>query len=108
MASWSSAFAAAFKILVMSIIWYIVGFAAVVAGAVLAGATLQSLLTSTMTRTPYAATPRDFTNLAVGVALLIIGFLIMALGSIATFLKYSAEFYAREILRKARIPPPPP
>lgn len=106
MATWGSAFVTAFKILLMSIVWYIVGIVLILAGAATMGPAIQSLLAS-ITGFPSGAPLVDFSSLIFGLVLIIIGFLIAVLGAIATFLKYSAEYYAKEITRASAIPPPP-
>lgn len=107
MATWGSAFVVALKILLMSIVWYIIGVIMIVTGFAFMGTALQSLITSIMMGSPYGAPQIDFSGLIAGFVLLVIGFVITALGSIATFLKYSAEYYAREISRVSLVPPPP-
>lgn len=105
MASWGSAFAAALKILLMCAVWYIIGLIIIVTGLAAMGSSLQALMQSMM-GSPYGAPQVDFTGLVAGLVLIIVGLTIASLGSIATFLKYSAEYYAREIIRY--LPPPPP
>ncbi len=106
MATWSSAFATAFKILLLSLIWWIIGFILIVAGAAVIGAPLIPMLRDTPP-TPPRWPPQGlfFGSIILGLALMIAGYLIIVLGTMASFLKYSAEYYAREI---TKAPPPPP
>ncbi|MCD6208968.1 MAG: hypothetical protein J7J67_02125, partial [Thermoproteales archaeon] len=49
----------------------------------------------------------DITSILVGGVLVLIGYVILVLGTLASFLKYSAEYYAREVKREITYTPPP-
>jgi len=60
------------------------------------GFSLQALMRSMM-GSPYGVPQIDYIGLFTGLVLIIIGLGIASPGPIATFLKYSAEYYARGI-----------
>lgn len=109
MATWSSAFATAFRILLLSLIWWVIGFILIIAGAAAIGAPIISMLESLGTPPTTPSRPLrgllNFGSVILGLALIAAGYLVIVLGTMASFLKYSAEYYAREI---AKTPPPPP
>ena len=114
MATWGSAFKTALKIVLMSIVWGIVGLVVMFIGVAIAG--LPALMTlaghAGIVRPGYPGIAPELAmgQAIVGVILAIIGYAIMLLGTIATFLKYSAEYYASEIGERMRLraPQPPP
>ncbi|MEM1509584.1 MAG: hypothetical protein QW291_01695 [Thermofilaceae archaeon] len=109
MATWGSAFATAFKILLLSLIWWIIGFILIIAGAAAIGSPIISALQSMGAgpTAPYGPPQGlfDFGSIILGLVLIVIGYLVVVLGTMASFLKYSAEYYAREF---AKTTPPPP
>ncbi|RLE75775.1 MAG: hypothetical protein DRJ56_05195 [Thermoprotei archaeon] len=114
MATWGSAFKTALKIVLMSIIWGIVGLVMMFIGIAIAG--LPALMTLAGHAGivgpgyPGIAPELAMGQVMVGVILVIIGYAITLLGTIATFLKYSAEYYASEMEERVRFraPQPPP
>lgn len=113
MATWGSAFAVAFKILLLSLIWWIIGFILIIAGAAAIGAPIISALEEYMSMGPTApyGPPHglfDFGSMILGLILIIVGYLIVVLGTMASFLKYSAEYYAKEFAKTTPPPPVPP
>ena len=104
MAGWGSAFATAFKIVIMSIVWAIIGIILIAIGISMMG--MPIMTTATQMPRPY------FSGQAiVGLIVALIGYVILLLGTLASFLKYSAEYYAEEVrLRGLGYPqqgPPP-
>jgi|GEM_PF-4664994 len=95
MAGWGSAFAAAFKIVLMSIVWAAIGIVLIAVGLSMAGATLPGGM-------PGQALPRSVgTGQALlGIVVAVIGYGLLLLGTLASFLKYSAEYYAQELQRE--------
>jgi len=109
MASWSSAFATAFKIFLASILWGIVGLILIILGANMIGGSLTSIIQQFMSSASSSSTLSiptltniDLTDILMGGVLILVGYLILLLGTIASFLKYSAEYYAREIRGPSR------
>jgi len=102
MATWSSALVTALKIVIVSIIWVITGLVLISAGFMIMG--LPKLLTQLRQSpgTPITALPSmiGMTSLIMGGVVTLIGYGILLLGIIATFLKYSAEYYASEIEKR--------
>jgi len=102
MATWSSAFATALKIVIMSIIWGIIGLALIFAGFTIMGlpgiiSQLRQPTKMPLTSLPYIV---NTTSIIIGGIVSLIGYGILLLGTIATFLKYSAEYYVSEIERR--------
>lgn len=94
MASWNSAFATAFKIMLMSIIWAIIGIILIAIGFSM----MEPIIPMpTMTTVPeYHGTG----SAIIGLIIVVIGYGILLLGTLASFLKYSAEYYAKEVREK--------
>ncbi len=110
MASWGSAFFTALKIVIMSIIWAIIGGIFIVAGFSMMGSAIVPKIPATPL--PPGGLPIipefDIGKIIAGGILALIGYSILLLGTLASFLKYSAEFYAEEVSKRRIIPPPPP
>ena len=94
MAGWGSAFATAFKIVIMSIVWIIVGLVLVFIGLSMVGMPFYPGPTTHVPRIGLTGTG------LIGIIIMIIGYAILFLGTLASFLKYSAEYYAEEIREK--------
>lgn len=107
MATWGSAFLTAFKILLFSFIWGVLGLILIIAGAATVGRTLGDLFQSLVTGSTLIP-EIDFVSIGIGLLLFLIGYLIILLGTAASFLKYSAEYYAREFQRSTQAQAPPP
>ena len=48
----------------------------------------------------------DITSILIGGILVLVGYIILILGTLASFLKYSAEYYAREFKQEVTYPHP--
>ncbi len=94
MAGWGSAFAAAFKIVLMSIVWAVIGIVLIAIGLSMAGAALPGLPSHAPSHTAGTG------SAVLGVIIAVIGYGLLLLGTLASFLKYSAEYYAHELLRE--------
>ncbi len=99
MAGWGSAFAAAFKIVVMSIVWAIIGIVLIAVGFSM----MQVPITYPAAHQPMVSLQG---SAIVGLIVALVGYVILLLGTLASFLKYSAEYYAEE-MRKTPYPQQP-
>ncbi len=106
MATWDAAFKTALKIVLMSVVWGIVGLVVMFIGVAIAG--LPALMTlAGHARIVGPGCPEIAPELAMGqaiagVVLVAIGYAVTLLGTVATFLKYSAEYYASEMEDRMR------
>jgi hypothetical protein len=89
MVSWKRSFRGALVYVVFSIIWVIVG-AAIIIGGILAGG---------FTSGPFGI-PQP--NLGVIIVAAILGYIIIALGSTAVWLKITAEITAEEVEKRVK------
>lgn len=106
MATWGSAFLTALKIVIMSLVWGIIGLAMIVFGILMLGMPYYGASAPPLPgNVPTGLT--DITSILVGGVLVLIGYVILVLGTLASFLKYSAEYYAREVKREITYTPPP-
>jgi hypothetical protein len=99
--SWGNAFKTALRIVLMSIVWYIIGVVIIIAGW--AGGGLTALTDPNVLRDPLAI----LTVLGGAVIVSIIGGAIIYLGVIASALKYSVELIADEVREGAAAPQHP-
>ncbi len=90
MVSWSRAFGAAGLYVAFLIIWTVVGGILIFAGIFTTG--------TLITYDPYSGLPRfNPAGIGIGLVLLIIGYVIILLGSLATFFKIASEVIAEEV-----------
>ena len=105
MVTWGRSFAVAFKILLVSVLWYVLGFiVGLVIIAMTGGATLLTALSSPWHLRDVVLNPWSAYTMVIGVSsAIIIGAVIAAVGSVATMVKYIVEEAVREV-REARRP----
>ena len=110
MVTWSRSFVVAFKILLVSLIWYVVGLIITLMGIAIMG--VGALLElSRSAATPEEAFARLGGLLAASSIFLIAGILVAVLGVMATQVKFivdEAVEEARRLLRPLPSPPSPP
>lgn len=108
MVTWGRSFVVAFKILLVSVIWYVVGFIIALMGIAIMGVGTFLELSGS------AATPEEaFTRLggllAASSIFLIAGVIVAVLGVMATQVKFIVDEAVEEVRGLLRpLPPPPP
>jgi len=105
--SWLSAFKRALIYFLWLIVWGIIGIVMVMIGLALATAPLMKLLTDLLNRNPVKLE----TEALAGIAVALLGYLILLLGSTATFIRliYQLSYEAtQEVLTKGKTPAPAP
>ena len=105
MVTWGRSFAVAFKILLVSALWYVLGFiAGLVLITVTGAATLLTALSSPEYLRDVVLNPWNAYTMVLGISTaIIIGAVIAVVGSIATMVKYIVEEAVREA-REAKRP----
>jgi len=107
MVTWSRSFVVAFKILLVSLIWYVVGLIITLMGIAIMGVG-SFLELSRSAATPEEAFARLGGLLAASSIFLIAGILVAVLGVMATQVKFIVDEAVEEARRLLRLLPPPP
>lgn len=84
--------------MVMSIVWAIIGIVLIAVGF--------SMMQVPLYSAPHQPMIRFQGSAIVGLVVALVGYVILLLGTLASFLKYSAEYYAEE-MRKTPYPQQP-
>ena len=106
MVSWIRALRAGIETILYSLGWYVIGIILAGFGGFLAGGSFYSLLYgffAPMLPSEYAPSlpPINTVTLIAGILLILVGVIVMVLGTLATFYKIASEVVAEEVQSRA-------